>query len=227
VNRKRKETNVPATARIRAPIVIVIAIVEIAGLIYFYDQYLHRPTHGVGALIGFLMLSLMTIALIVPYLWSDWLLGRQIKYFDVVIVVVLAPAALLRFNQGKVFQAVLNGVIALVVLIAILPRLLGPGNLPAQEKGEMTVETAENQQSPLAIRPTGGRYFGLLLIWLVVMEISFSHAEGPIPFWLKALFMLPALWLTWESILRFSEGMKDLRSTKATVRKANESGGRA
>ena len=217
----------PSMDQIRVPIMAVIAIAVTVGLIHFYQQFLVHPDNGGSALTGFLMISLMSIALIVPYLWSDWLLSRRIKYFEVVVVVVLAPAAFLRFNQGKVFQAVLNGVIALVALIAILPRLFGPGNVRTQQEHEITAEADGDQQSPLAIRATGGRYFGLLLIWLVVMEISFSHAKGPIPFWLKALFILPALWLTWESILRFFEGLRHLRNAKTAIRNANETGGRA
>jgi hypothetical protein len=216
-----------SVVQLRVPIMAVVATIAIAGLIHFYQQFLLHPSYGGRALTGFLMLSLLGIALIVPYLWSDWLQRRQIKYFEVALVVVLGPAAVLRFNQGKIFQAVLDGTIALVGLLAILPRLLGPKKMRARETVHKTAEDAGNEQKPFAIRETGGRYFGMLLIWLIAMEMSFSHIKGHIPFWYRAAFVLPALWLAWESIFQFSKGIRDLRSAKATIRDVNDKGGRA
>ncbi|HEY1647242.1 MAG TPA: hypothetical protein VGF96_04615 [Terracidiphilus sp.] len=206
---------------------VAIAVGEIAGLLYFREQFLRHPSYGERALTGFLILSLMSIALIVPYLWSDWLLQRQIKYFEVVLVVVLGPATFLKFHQGKEFQAILNGMIALVALTAILPRLFGSERMPSRGADRRIAEDSRNESSPFAARNLGGRYFGMLLVWLVATELSFSHTTAPISFSIKALFALPALWLAWESLFQFSEGMRDRRSAKAAGRKANTQRGRA
>jgi hypothetical protein len=190
----------PTVDKLRIPIVIAIVIGEIAGLTYFYEHFLLSPSNGRRALSGFLMLSLMGTALIVAYLWSDWLLRRHIKYFEVALVVILGPSAVQRFSRGKPFQGILDGVICLIGLIAILPRLFRPAGTDVRETDPRTAETLNEKRISVPSRRLSARYFGMLLIWLIAVDLSTSHVTTPIPFWIETAFALPAIWFAWEVV---------------------------
>jgi hypothetical protein len=199
----------PSIAKLRISIVTAIAVGVVSGVAYFYERSLLNPSHDRRALHGFLMLSLMGIALIVPYLWSDWLLRRHVKYFEVAFVVILGPGAVFQFSHDKPLQGILSGVISLTGLIAILPRLLRPVKIDGLETDTRTTVTDYDKQSSVPSRRQSARYFGMLLIWLVTVELSTSHIRGPIPLWIKVAFALPALWLVWKMVFPLSKSRSD------------------
>jgi hypothetical protein len=198
-----------AIAKHRISIMTAIAIGAVSGLAYFYVRCLLNPFHDRRALNGFLLLSLMGIALIVPYLWSDWLLRRHVKYFEVAYVVILGPGAVFQFGHDKPLQGILSGVISLTGLIALLPRLLRPVKIDGRETDTRTTETNYDKQNSVPSRRLSARYFGMLLIWLVSVELSTSHIKGPIPLWIKAAFALPAFWLAWKMVFSLFKSRSD------------------
>jgi hypothetical protein len=208
------EMELPAIVRYRIPTVIAMAIGEVAGLIYFYEKFLLHPSYGGRAFIGFLLLCLMGSGLIVPYLWNDWLERRQIRYFGVVIVAILGPAAVTQFMHGKPYTAALNAAIALLVMLSILPRLL---RTPSTEEVVTRCRTtrAEGDHSCVAEKPMrDAKYAGMLLSWLIISGWLWSHAKGPIPVWIKSLFLLPALWLASLMIFHFLKRARDTRNAR-------------
>jgi hypothetical protein len=51
-----------------------------------------------------------------------------------------------------------------------------------------------------------GRYVGMLLLWMLVLDWLWNRARSPVPLWLKSLSILPAVWLMLQPvILRFRE----------------------
>ena len=214
----------PSIAKIRIPITIAIAIGEIAALIYFYEKFMLHPAYGGRALIGFLLLSLMSIGLIVPYLWNDWLQRRGIQYFEVVIVVALGPGSVISFTHGNLFRGILSATISLVCMIAILPRLLRPVSIHGREINTRTTEAEGNNPSQRTIHRPAGKYFGMLLIWFIFVELSSSHVKGPIPFWIMTLYVLPAIWLVWQVIYQLFKSATDSHAAK---RASIDQGGRA
>jgi hypothetical protein len=182
-------------AQYRIQIMAAIAIGVIAGLIHFYQQFLLHPSYGETALHGFLTLSFLGIALITPYLWNDWLQQRGIEYFQVFVVVVLGFGAFHWFSRNNPMRAVLDLTIFLLVLIVILAKLLRSTRTPKQVINPAVIQTEDSKPSSGPRPRPSAKYFGLLLIWLMAVALFSSHVSGPIPVWVKTIYVLPAVWL--------------------------------
>jgi len=208
----------PSVAQFRVPIIVAIAIGEIAGLAYFYQKSLLHPSYGTRALIGFLMLSLMGIALIVPYLWSDWLLRHQINYFEIAAVVILGPSAIREFNMGSIFKGALDAVICLIFLIAMLPALLGHPELDIRRSVHQKSAPRESKKESEISQTSGGKYFGMLVVWLICIALVL-RMNMPVPFWIEIAILLPAVWLVWLSFIAFRSRLTEVRHKNATAHK--------
>jgi len=179
------------------------AIGVAAGLIYFHQRSLLHPFSGTSPLLAFLTLSYLAISLITPYLWKDWLEKHDIEYFQVVVVVVLGYGAFHWFGRNPV-KAILDAIICLVSLLPMLLQPLRRAKAHLKKRDQVvtagSIQTAESKRGPDSQRRISAKYFGLLLLWLMAVELSSSHIGSPIPMWIKAIYVLPAAWLGSQSI---------------------------
>jgi hypothetical protein len=115
----------PTLAKLRFPILIVLAICEAIGLRYFYRTAEFR---------NFAILSLDGLVLTIPLLWIDSLRRRGLSGFNIFIAVlaginsvVLLRSALNYWDRGEKALAVVSAEAALFIAIVILFKLIFPG----------------------------------------------------------------------------------------------------
>jgi hypothetical protein len=140
---------VTSISQLRVPILAALATVEIAGVAYFYRRAVLDPHHSGSALTGFLKFSLMSIALIVPYLWQDWLKSRGIRYFEVFAFVVFGISSIIQYSHVQLWRTILSASLATLILVALLPRLLRP---VGAERRQSNLRTAEKKGKSEHIR---------------------------------------------------------------------------
>jgi hypothetical protein len=206
---------------------VAIAIGVFAGLIHFYEQLLLHPTYGGRALNGFLLLSAIVIGLIVPYLWSDWLQRRGIQYFEVFVVIVLGLGAVSSFTHGRPYRGTLSAVISLMGTIAILPRLFRSVNKYRGATNHRTIEAEVDKPSQQTGPRQSARYFGMLIVWFIFMELCWSQVKGPIPTWILTVYLLPMVWLAWKVIFHLFKRATDSSDANLSIKSSYNKGGRA
>lgn len=185
--------------RNRLAILAALAVGEVVGLAYFYRQSVIHPPGGGIQLHGFLLLSCLVVGLGVPYLWTDWLESRGIHYFQVVVIVVLGLGSYSRFTRGKTLSATLDATVSLLFLIGALPRLLGLVDAShLRRRAEAGPTWGGPQRTGGSSAPAHrrvGRYAGVALLWILLLDWFWARATAPMPLWLKIASILPLAWL--------------------------------
>ncbi len=222
----------PSVQQFRVPLVAALATAELVGLVYFYRWSVSHSANDGRRVSAFLTLSCLTTGLVLAYLWSDWLEKRNIHYFEIVCVLALGFGANPRFTHGDLLRSVLNGSIASIFLIAILPRLFrlptGPHRRVQRKPSDSgTRQSRENQIGSSPTHKRVGRYVGMLLLWVLVLDWLWTRARSPVPLWLKSLSILPAVWLMLQPVILRLREQSANRGLHLAGNDENKNGGRA
>jgi hypothetical protein len=216
----------------RVPLVAVLATAELVGLVCFYRWSVFHSANDGKRFSAILILSCLTTGLVVAYLWSDWLEKRNIHYFEIVVILALGFGANPRFTHGDLLRSVLNGSIASIFLIAILPRLFRLPGAPQRRVQRKSDAPRANQsgENQIELSPTHkrvGRYVGILLLWVLVLDWLWNRARSPVPLWLKSISILPAVWLMLQPVILRLQEQSASRGLHLADSDEKQSGGRA